>query len=110
MQQLFSDLVARAAGQVGTNKALAEMLGVSPQRLNDWKHGHVPCPLHRQAQIAELAGVDAKEWVWSQICRQLGRAAAAVLLALGLGLAAIGAHGVGGGPGWPRRRDMRANV
>lgn len=102
--QALREVIQAAADQVGSNKALADMLDVSPQRLNDWKHGHRPCPLHSQARLAELAGVDPKEWVWLQICRQLGRAAAAVLLTLGLGLAAIGAPGVGGLQTAQRRR------
>lgn len=103
MQQAFADLIQTAADRAGSHRALAKMLEVTPQRLNDWKAGRLPCPLHRQAQVAELAGVSAKEWVWGQICRQLGRSTTAVLLTLATSLAAIGAHGVAGGQGPARR-------
>lgn len=101
--QTLQAAIDQAASTAGSNRALAEMLGVSPQRLNEWKHGHRPCPLHNQARIAELAGVDPKEWVWREICRQLGRATAAVLLTLAASLAAFGAPGVGGVQSLARR-------
>lgn len=102
--QALNEVIQAAADRAGSSKALAEMLGVSPQRVNDWKHGHRPCPIHSQAQIAELAGIDAKEWVWKQICRQLGRATAAVLLTLAACFAATDAPVVGGSRGLAPRR------
>lgn len=89
------ELIEDAARQHGTHTAVAQALGVTPQRLNDWKNGHRPCPIHTQAQIAEMAGRDAKEWVWGVVCHQLGRAVAAVALALALALTA-GAPGAAG--------------
>lgn len=95
MQEL-RDLIERAAANIGTAAALAKALEVSPQRVTEWKNGHRTCPLHVQAKIAQLAGEDAKEWVWNAVCRQMGRATAAVLLALAASLAAYGAPGAGG--------------
>lgn len=96
MQELRT-VIELAAGKMGSAKSLAEDLGVSPQRVTEWKNGHRPCPLHSQAQIAEMAGIDAKDWVWRQVCRQLGRATAAVLLTLAASLAAWHVPGADGG-------------
>lgn len=97
--QALRDVIDKATQQIGNAKAVAACLGVGPQRLTDWKNGHRPCPLHVQAQLAELAGIDAKQWVWDQICRQLGRVTAAVLCALALAVAAYGAPGAAGAQG-----------
>lgn len=90
------ELIDAAAQQTGSKTTLAKLLQVTPQRINDWRSGYRPCPLTAQAQIAELAGEDAKEWVWQAVCHQLGRATAAVLLTLALHLTAISAPGVAG--------------
>lgn len=101
MQEL-STLIGQAAKTAGNQGKLAGLLGVSAQRITDWKTGTRPCPLHIQAHIAELAGEDAKEWVWRDICRQLGRAAAAVLLALAASFTASDAPVVAGTQGGRR--------
>lgn len=95
MQDL-AQLIEAAAGATGSQTALGKALGVLPHRISEWKGGHRPCPLHVQAQIAELAGVNAKDWVWRQICHQLGRAVAAVALTLAALFAASGVPGAGG--------------
>lgn len=93
---ILADLITQAATRTGDQKHLATALGVTPQRITEWKNGHRPCPLATQARIAELAGEDPKEWVWQAVCRQMGRATAAVLLALAAVLAASVAPGAGG--------------
>jgi plasmid maintenance system antidote protein VapI len=99
MTMQLQQLIEQAAANAGTATALAKQLGVSPQRITEWKNGHRPCPLHSQAQIAELAGIDPKEWVWGQICKQLGRVASAAVLALATCFAVFGAPGVAGDQG-----------
>lgn len=104
----LSELIQAAAQASGGQAALAKALGVSPNRVTDWKTGVRTCPLHVQAQIANLAGEDAKEWVWSAVCRQMGRATAAVLLALAATLAASVAPGADGASApFKRRREQR---
>ena len=61
MQDLRA-VIEQAAAKEGSGANLAKALGVNPQRVTEWKNGHRPCPIHTQAQIAELAGIDAKEW------------------------------------------------
>lgn len=63
----LSDLIERAAERAGSHAELARTLEVTRQRLNDWKHGARSCPPQTQARIAELAGEDAKEWLWRAV-------------------------------------------
>lgn len=81
MRPTLIDLIENAAQRVGSHAELARQLDVPRQRLNDWKSGYRPCPPKAQGQIAELAGANAKDWVWEAV---MGKAAA-VALALGVG-------------------------
>ncbi len=51
----LNDTIAKAAANAGSQKALAEMIGVSPQNLSDYKRGR-PCGYRKRAQIAAIAG------------------------------------------------------
>lgn len=83
----LAELIDQAAARIGDQNALARALDTTASKVSDYKHDRRTCPLHVQAKIAELAGIDAKEWIWGQVCRQMGRATAAALLVLA-GLAA----------------------
>lgn len=100
----LADLITAAAQAAGSQNDLADALGVKAQRLSDWKHGRIPCPITTQARIAEIAGEDPKEWVWQCVCHQLGRVTVAALSALAVTLAALSAPGAGGGSGLARPR------
>ena len=54
-------LIDKAATHVQTKSALSRLLGVSPQRINDWAHGHVGCPLKVQVRLCDVAGLDDHE-------------------------------------------------
>ena len=60
---ILGELIERAAKAAGTKTALAQILGVAPQRLNDWRTGYRPCPPEQVAIIADVAGLPAEEWL-----------------------------------------------
>lgn len=47
----------------GGQVRIAEALGVSRQKLNDWAHGRVPIPRRYLVQLAELAGLDPEHTI-----------------------------------------------
>lgn len=100
----LAELIDQAAKAAGSHQALAERLDTDKTRLSQWKHGHRSCPIATQALIAELAGQDAKEWVWQCVCHQLGRVTVAALSALAVTLAALSAPGAGGAYGLAKGR------
>lgn len=57
------ELIDRAAKEVGSKTELARMLGVAPQRLNEWRGAHRPCPPEVVAMIADIAGMPGEEWL-----------------------------------------------
>ena len=65
-------LIDKAAERVGSRAALARALGQKPQAVTNWAGGR-PCPLIVQARIAELAGLDPKDFVWEVVRRELGK-------------------------------------
>lgn len=50
--------IDKAIEVVGSQKALAEMIGVAPQHLSNFKNGTRYCGYKKQAQIAAIAGED----------------------------------------------------
>ena len=51
-------LIDRAAGVVGNQTRLAQLVGVSPNRVSDWKQGVRPCPMETQVALCDIAGLD----------------------------------------------------
>ena len=105
---ILGELIERAATECGNKTALAEQLGVSPQRINDWRTGYQPCPPEEVALIADIAGLPAEEWLarataakfegtakGERLKKAFGRfsrsTVAAGLMSLGLGLGGYGA-------------------
>ena len=60
---ILGELVERAAKAAGTRAEVARQLGVKPQRLSEWEHGHRQCPPEQVAMIADIAGLPAEEWL-----------------------------------------------
>lgn len=54
-------LIDMAAKVAQSKQALARMLGVSPQRVSEWAHGHRPCPLEVQVALCDVAGLNDHE-------------------------------------------------
>ncbi|MEO6028473.1 MAG: hypothetical protein ABIR79_16530 [Candidatus Binatia bacterium] len=89
-----SEVLDRAKSVTGSDKATAEALGVSPQRLSDWRAGTRPFPLVSQAKACELAGMTESEqqrYVWEVIRARMGKPIGAALGGAGW----IGSTGVG---------------
>jgi DNA-binding transcriptional regulator YdaS (Cro superfamily) len=61
--EMLGELVERAARECGSKTKLAERLGVSPQRLNEWRTGYRDCPPEDVALIADAAGLPADQWL-----------------------------------------------
>lgn len=100
LQQL-NELIDRAKAIAGSDYALSKSIGVSRQRISNWRHGHVPCPVEDQALIAAAAGLDPTEFLvravvqkhegtekGDRLMRVLGKSS----LAIGVALAGVGAH------------------
>ena len=54
----LAELIQKAVDVVGTQKALADMIGETSSHISAFKKGTRPCSLKKRAQIAEIAGVD----------------------------------------------------
>ena len=48
-------LIDKAAKKVQSKTELARVLGVTPQRISEWAHGHRPCPLEVQVRLCAIA-------------------------------------------------------
>lgn len=55
--------IDRALQVCGTQTQLGFKLGVSPQRITDWKTGIRPCPAHQLAAIARLAAMEPAQLI-----------------------------------------------
>lgn len=60
---ILGELIERAAKECGSKTALAKQMGVSAQRLNDWRTGLRSCPPEQVAIMADIAGLIAEEWL-----------------------------------------------
>lgn len=90
----LNELLTKAAKSLGGNDTkLAKTLGVSPQRISNWRHGHKTCQPEDQALLASIAGMDAIEVLARATVKQHEGTAKGDLLmrALGKGLLATGA-------------------
>jgi len=57
------EIIERASELAGTQRALAQAVGVTPNKITDYKTGLVGCPPETVALIADAANLDAKEWL-----------------------------------------------
>lgn len=55
-------LLDRAKEKTGSDYATAKQLGATRHMVSNWRHGK-SCPIEKQAQIAEIAGLSAIEVV-----------------------------------------------
>lgn len=98
----LNELLTKAAQSLGGNDTkLAKTLGVSPQRVSNWRHGHKTCQPEDQALLASLAGLNAIEVLARATVKQhegtpkgdlLMRALGKTLLATGGVLGTAGAN------------------
>lgn len=56
---LVKTLIERACINAGSAVELAKMLGVKPQRITQWKNGHLKCQPDDMAAIGSIAGYNA---------------------------------------------------
>lgn len=88
---------AKKARSLPSDVALAGSLGVSRQLVSQWRNGANPMSDERIAQVADLAQVDAAQWLvaihaaqtsgaahkaWERLARQIGAAAVLAVAAL----------------------------
>jgi len=108
MNQLeeLNDLIDRAAKISGSDGKLARTLGVPPQHVSNWRHGHKTCTPADQALMAHVAGLDPVQTLARATVRQyegkakgdaLMKALGKASLATGAVLGSVGAaaHGIG---------------
>jgi hypothetical protein len=62
-RQELVELIEAAALVCGSNRELGKLLGVSGNRVTDWKTGQVTCPPEVVAAIAVLAGKPPTDWL-----------------------------------------------
>jgi transcriptional regulator with XRE-family HTH domain len=86
-------LIDKASSIAGNDSALARELGVSRQRISNWRHGQDTCTPEDQALIAEIAGMDAMTVLArAMVAKHEGTRKGEMLMrALGKTLAATGA-------------------
>jgi DNA-binding transcriptional regulator YdaS (Cro superfamily) len=65
--------IDRAAVDCGTKTALAEALGFSPQRLNDYQTGLRHMPYGHVIGLARLANIDP-DMLWAEYSREYAKA------------------------------------
>lgn len=78
-----SELIEKAAVAAGGSRPLADALGVSLQRLSDWRTGFRHCPPERIDQLAELAHLSMEtrvRAVWEAVRKAAGKAVATLLV------------------------------
>lgn len=60
-QETIKTLIDKAAEMCGSQRELAEKLGVKPHHISEWKSGARKCQPDDQAAMAGIAGFDAME-------------------------------------------------
>ena len=55
------DLIDKAAKIAGSDYRLAKQIGVSPQRMSDWRNGRCTVGVEYRALMADVAGLDVDE-------------------------------------------------
>ena len=56
-------LIERASAAAGSDYKLAQLIGQGRQRISNWRHGEVTCPVEDQALMASVAGLDPAEFL-----------------------------------------------
>jgi len=91
MNQLeeLNDLIDRAAKVAGSDGKLARTLGVPPQHVSNWRHGHKTCTPADQALMAHVAGLDPVQTLARATVRQYEGKAKGDALMKALGKASL---------------------
>ena len=58
-QQSLNELIDKAAAAVGSDYKLAKAMGLSRQRVSNWRHGQEKCGMLDRARLAGFAKEDA---------------------------------------------------
>jgi len=58
----LTQLINMASAKAGSDYALAKMLDTPRSAVSMWKAGKRSCPVGDQVLMAEIAGLDAREW------------------------------------------------
>jgi DNA-binding transcriptional regulator YdaS (Cro superfamily) len=77
--------IERASRVVGSQRALAQLLGETEQHISSMKQGSRPCSIEKRVKIAEIAGTDTTRAVIEGLIEKLDlddetQAGAAVML------------------------------
>ncbi len=76
------ELLDRAKSVTGSDSETARQIGVTPQRINDFRHGRVPMAITVQAKTCEIAGMTEGEqmrYVWEVVRARMGKRTGAAL-------------------------------
>lgn len=74
-------LIDHAAAKLGSDNQLAIAMGTSRQVVSNWRHGHKEPGSDKQAQMAEMAGLDVGYHVTASAVEKTGNATALAWLA-----------------------------
>ncbi|BEP55054.1 hypothetical protein GmRootV118_22980 [Variovorax sp. V118] len=85
----LNELIDRAAKIAGSDGKLARSLGVPPQHVSNWRHGHKTCTPADQALMAHVAGLDPVETLARATVRQYEGKAKGDALMKALGKASL---------------------
>lgn len=94
-------LIDKASAIAGSDAKLAALVGQPKQRVSNWRHGVVPCPIEDQALMASVAGMDPVQELARAVLRKhegskkgelLLKALGKASLATGAAIASAGAH------------------
>lgn len=94
MQDLkkLNELIDKASAVAGSDYRLGKMLHTTPQAVSDWRAGRRACPPADVALLAQVAGLDAADWLIRAVIEKHAGTpkGEALFSALGKGLRATG--------------------
>lgn len=92
-------LIDKASAIAGGDSKLARSLGVPPQHVSNWRHGHKTCMPADQALLAHIAGLDPVQTLARATVRQYEGKAKGDALMKALGKASLATGAVLGSAG-----------
>lgn len=61
--EYLDQLIDLASEAAGSDYKLAKLIETSRSTVSDWRHGRRPCPIGDVALMAQVAGLDANQWI-----------------------------------------------